>query len=244
MTTVGATGPPTTDYVARFTASLENIDKLESTPELIRQQAISALDHALKQTLPHTAKQPIENARASLTNISKGSLASNFKAIYAQMCVLAVSDLEAILKQYFENAANAHKNLDLSNIGLTKLKVSLLDIIQNDLRFGGKVGKLILEKQKLSFQDLKSIKDIFANYFGKEINLPKPVEQQICFYLEVRHVLVHKGGKVDKKFLDATEVMKANLKSYSLGQSVELDQNDWSTIKSCFGSLVEAITKR
>jgi hypothetical protein len=161
------------------------------------------------------------------------------------MCILAVSSLEATLKRYFENAAKDSNNINREYDKLSNLKVSLTEIFDNDLRFGGKIGKLILEKDsQINFQDLKSIKNVFKNYFKKDVVLEDSIEKKACFYLEVRHLLVHKGGRVDEKFISATNVLDANIKNYKKNALVELDDNDWKDIKISFSSLIKEVTKQ
>ena len=236
---------PTTDYLAQFTSQLNEIDKLEATPGLVRDLAMQTLDNASKTAgLPRSTKQILENGSQALGNITTGSLAANFKVIYAQMCVLAVSSLEALLKTYFANAADAYRQLDADNPKLGQIKITLKEVLASDLRFGGKIGNLILEKDKLSFQDLKSIKEVFKTYFGRELTLTTDQEKQLCFYLECRHVLVHKGGKVDQRFVRSTAVMQANLKGYTESQVIEIDAGDWGDIKTSFSALVAEVTRR
>lgn len=232
----------TTDYVAGFQKDLEAIEQLQTTPNLVKDHAIATFDAALRQQLPHASKTILENGRRSLENISHTSIAANFKVIHAQMCVLAVSSLEATLKHYFENAANAYRNLDVGNKRLAEIKVTLHEIIASELRFGGKVGKLILEKDKPNFQDLKSIKTIFKQYFNKDVVLSDSDQKAACFYLEARHLLVHKGGVVDDKFIQATSVLDANLKGYTAGDRVELEESDWHTMREVFIALVASVT--
>ena len=101
----------TTDYVAIFNKDLESIEKLEQTPKTIRDYAIQALDDILVNSkLKYTDRNILENTKQALENISESSIKNNFKIIYSQMCVLAVSSLEAILKRYFENSLNNLKN--------------------------------------------------------------------------------------------------------------------------------------
>jgi uncharacterized protein (UPF0147 family) len=235
----------TTDYVADFQVELDNIDKLEETPEFIRSIAIEALDRAAKTDgVPRTVKKALENSKRSLENINHQSIVDNFQVIYAQMCILAVSSLEATLKKYFVNMLKDPKNIKYDNKKLQEVKLTLKDIIDNDLRFGGKIGQIILEKASLNFQDLQAIKRNFKEFSYKEIKLTDQTEKNICFYLEARHILVHKGGIVDNKFVNATNSFNANIKSYKEGDRIELGSDDWSNIRRVFLELVRATTKR
>lgn len=57
-------------------------------------------------------------------------------------------------------------------------------------------------------------------------------------------MLVHRGGVVDNKFVDATKSFGANIKQYRIGDKIELGNDDWANIKSAFKALVETTTKR
>ena len=235
----------TTDYVADFQSDLEDIDKLESTPDLIRGVAIDSLDRAIATVgVPNTVKQALKNSKLSIENIKQESIADNFKTIYVQMCILAVSSLETTLKRYFVNTLKQPENINSDSKRLQEIKLSLKDIVDHELKFGGKVGQIILDKASLNFQDLQAIKRNFKEFSDKDIRLDKKTEENICFYLESRHILVHKGGVIDKKFIDATGSFGANIKQYKVGDKIELDSSDWSNIKDSFTGLVEGATKR
>lgn len=233
----------TTDYVSGFVAELNKIDQLESTPNLIRGAAINSIDNAIQAEVSNTTRKKLENAKKSLENIKDSSMSQSFKVIYSQMCVLAVSSLEATLKRYFVNRLNDARNINQKSKKVLDIKVSFAEILENELKFGGKTGSLILDKAQLNFQDLGAIIRNFEEYANKEIDLDNETKKRVCFYLEARHVLVHKGGKVDDKLLYATNTMSANLKNYALGDEVELDSLDWKNIKSSFTKLVEITTK-
>lgn len=235
---------PRVDYIGNFKKGLADIDKLERTPGIIRDMAVQALGRASNASgIPTITRVELENSRAALENISDGSMRENFKVIYSQMCILAVSHLEATLKKYFENALNNFSNINQYNDDLKKIKISLAELVENKLKFSGKFGKLVLERVNLNFQDLKSIKRIFSDYLSRSISLDDNIQKKICFYLEVRHVLVHKGGIVDGKFVQATNSFGANIKSYTESDRVELNEQDWNDIKESFGELIDVLTR-
>src|SRR5665648_328162 len=95
---------PIVNYVDDFKKELVNIDKLEQTPNLIKGIAIKAIESAIAApNIQTTTRMALERNKESLENIGEQSISNNFKVIYSQMCVLAVSSLEATLKKYFEN---------------------------------------------------------------------------------------------------------------------------------------------
>ena len=232
------------EYVTILKSRLEKIEKLESTPMIMRDQAVQCLRTVLKKSqLKHNDRNIIENKINLLENIKEESMKEQFSVIYSQMCVLAVSSLEAILKEYFVDSFNDKTDINRENKKLNEIKVTIRDIIDNKLNFDNKLGSLILERDKPNFQDLKSILSNFKNYFNKEIELEGNLKKKLCFYLEIRHLLVHKGGVVDKKFINSTKVLDANIKNYKVGDVVEIKSSDWTDMKQAFLSLLDMVTR-
>lgn len=233
----------TVNYLKDFKKELDDIDKLEQTPKLIKSVAIQAVENAMAiPGIQRTVQIGLERTKESLENIQDTSIQNNFKIIYSQMCILAVSSLEATLKKYFENALSDFANINQKNEELKTLKISLNELVENNLKFSGKFGRLILDKTNINFQDLKSIKRIFSGYISRNIVLDSEIEKYICFFLEARHVLVHKGGIVDSKFVQATNSFEANMKGYKEGDRIEISTDDWNKIKEVFSILVEKAT--
>ena len=232
------------EYVTILKSRLEKIEKLESTPMIMRDQAVQCLRRLLKKAqLKHKEKNRIENKINLLENIKEESMKEQFSVIYSQMCVLAVSSLEAILKEYFVDSFNDKTDINIENKKLNEIKVTIRDIIDNELNFDNKLGALIIERDKPNFQDLKSILNNFKNYFNKEIELESNLQKKLCFYLEIRHLLVHKGGVVDKKFINSTKVLDANIKNYEVGDTVEIKSSDWVDMKQAFLGLLDTLTR-
>lgn len=233
------------NYLVELKTKLEEIEKLQETPMIMRDYASDCLKRVLNesQQLLHTDRNIIQNKVKSLENIKEESMKAQFSVIYSQMCVLAVSSLEAILKKYFVDSINDSDKINTDYKKLAEIKVSVRDIIENKFNFDGKLGGLILERDKPNFQDLKSILKNLKNYFNQEIYLKDGVKQKICFYLEARHLLVHKGGVVDEKFINNTGVLSANIKNYDVGDTVEFDSSDWIAMKGVFLELVDIVTK-
>ncbi len=231
-------------YVTKLQSRLDEIEKLESTPMVMRDQATQCLETVLNSSqLTYNDRKIIKNKITLLENIKEKSMREQFSVIYSQMCVLAVSSLEAILKDYFVDSFNDKTDINIENKKLNEIKVTIRDIIDNELNFDNKLGALILERDKPNFQDLKSILNNFKNYFNKEIELEGDLRKKLCFYLEIRHLLVHKGGVVDKKFINSTKVLDANIKNYKVDDAVKIKSSDWTDMKQAFLSLLDMVTR-
>ena len=48
---------------------------------------------------------------------------------------------------------------------------------------------------------------------------------------------------VDKKFINSTEVLDANIKNYKAGDVVEIKSSDWIDMKQAFLSLLDMLTR-
>ena len=230
-------GDEDNEYVIKLKSRFEKIEKLESTPMIMRDQAVQCLEKVINKSkkLVYNDKKVIQNSINSLENIKEESMKEQFSVIYSQMCVLAVSSVEAILKDYFIDSFNNKTDINMENKKLNEIKVTIRDIIDNELNFDNKLGSLILERDK-------SILSNFKNYFNKEIKLESDLQKKICFYLEIRHLLVHKGGVVDKKFINSTKVLDANIKNYEVGDTVEIRSSDWVDMKQAFLGLLDTLT--
>ena len=79
------------EYVTKLSSRFEKIEKLESTPMIMRDQAVQCLRTVLKRSqLKHNDRNIIENKISLLENIKEESMKEQFSVIYSQMCVLAV----------------------------------------------------------------------------------------------------------------------------------------------------------
>ena len=231
-------------YTTKLRSRLDEIENLESIPMVMRDQATQCLETVLNSSqLTYNDRKIIKNKISLLENIKEKSMREQFSVIYSQMCVLAVSSLEAILKDYFVDSFKDKTDINMENKKLNEIKVTIRDIIDNELNFDKKLGALILERDKPNFQDLKSIRSNFKNYFNKEIKLESDLEKKLCFYFETRHLLVHKGGVVDKKFINSTKVLDANIKNYKVDDVVEIKSSDWTDMKQAFLSLLDMVTR-
>lgn len=230
-------------YVDAMTSYLKDVDRLRQTPETIRAMGLTTLSSISVDKLPHEQQRSVRNGIAALENISEDSMAESFSAIYSQMCVLAVSIFEAQLKQFFEDFASTPGALSKNSDKLKSIKFSVHDLIEHDLNLGGKIGRLITQKENISFQDMGSVIRVFKDYFGKELMFEEDVTKRAIFYLECRHSLVHRGGVVDQKFMDAVTVRKANLHSYKLGDDISLDVGDWDKVGSALLAVLAEATR-
>lgn len=224
------------NYTEKLKMVLGDIDKLISTPESIRNFILDGISNINCSALSNTEKRKLENLLMSLSNISDGTFAKQFKIIYNQACTLAVSSLEAILEEMFCNYAMSHmREMQFP----TDFKISIKELVQEyNFEFKSSIARIILAKDNsINFQDLKSTVRTFRQYLDVDIKLPSEDTKCVIFYQQCRHLLLHKNGIVDDEFVRRVDTH--NVRKYKKGDQVCLDGSDWSNIKLSFCSLVQ-----
>ena len=105
------------EYVTKLSSRFEKIEELESTPMIMRDQAVQCLEKVINESerLVPNEKRLIQNSIDCLENIKEESMKEQFSVIYSQMCVLAVSSVEAILKDYFVDSFNDKTDINMEN---------------------------------------------------------------------------------------------------------------------------------
>jgi uncharacterized protein (UPF0147 family) len=224
------------DYITQFEESLKEIESLISTPERIRQFAIESIKKIdRKENLTNVGKIKLQNTIKALENISDKTIKEHYQIIYNQLCVLAVSTLAAVLENYFIDFVQINwKEINIP----TNLKIRLADLKEKYEMDAKKfLGEIIINNDSsINFQNFESIIRTFKEYCNKEIKLDKKTESAVTFYLQCRHVLVHKNGIVDEEFLNKTKS-----KRYRKGEKIKLNEHDWESIKESFLELVKKI---
>jgi hypothetical protein len=224
------------DYITQFEENLKEIESLISTPEYIRKFAIESIKKIDKEEyLKNLGETKLQHIIRALENISDKTIKKHYQIIYNQLCVLAASTLAAVLENYFIDFVQTHwKEINIP----TNIKIRLADLKEKYEMDPKKfLGEIILNNDpSINFQNFESITRTFKEYCNKEIKLDKRTENTITFYLQCRHVLVHKSGIVDEEFLNKTRSER-----YRKGEKIKLNEHDWESIKESFLELVKKI---
>jgi hypothetical protein len=224
------------DYITQFEENLKEIENLISTPEYIRKFAIESIKKIDKEEyLKNLGKTKLQHIIRALENISDKTIKKHYQIIYNQLCVLAASTLAAVLENYFIDFVQTHwKEINIP----PNIKIRLADLKEKYEMDPKKfLGEIILNNDpSINFQNFESITRTFKEYCNKEIKLDKRTEGTITFYLQCRHVLVHKSGIVDEEFLNKTRSER-----YRKGEKIKLNEHDWESIKESFLELVKKI---
>lgn len=232
------------DYRKELERNLNDIEKLISTPNLIRDTILISLRAVDFKTLYQAQRTKLDNAIKSIENIHSGSMAKAYQIIYNQVCILAVSALSVNLEKYFLNSVMSNvKNVNIKDEN--KIKLTLAELKEYNFNIKGNIGNIILKKDNsINFQDLQSTIRAFEDYLGKQFSIDDDVKRKIIFYQQTRHILVHKDGKIDNEFLKKTSFLDSNIKKYIKDDNIQLNEKDWLDLKASFLDLFTSITKQ
>lgn len=148
--------------------------------------------------------------------------------LYQQGIVLLVGSSESLLRDAFRNLIR--NNLD---------KISIKDkhaFTFTEIQKAGKEGfpDLVLEKlenisepaEKLNFQNIEQTKGLFKGYLEITFSSDLPF-LNLHKYWQIRHIIVHKRGVVDQKFLNNLAAAKIDVKIYKEGENINISRENY-----------------
>ncbi|HTB22206.1 MAG TPA: hypothetical protein VK914_05830 [bacterium] len=143
-----------------------------------------------------------ENDILALQNIQNHhSLESRYGTIRNQCVVLLVSHFGSAVKDVFTGAFDiAVREKKLGAITSESLKVTVEELASLNFKEHGSWAWFYLKKSESSFQDMKSIKRLFENAFGINIDKNEDVDNLI-FGQSARHAIVHNAGIIDESMI-------------------------------------------
>lgn len=165
--------------------------------------AVSELHHDISTRLK--IENPQTNGRRALDILlgirNNDSLKTSFSTINNQAVVLMVSYFGSACSDIFRYAAKiaVEKHQDKRVMGHEN-KFSISELTEYGENIGSYVGDILINKNDISFQDMKSISRAFGDYFG--IQIPKSyIVNDIIVTQACRHSIVHEGGVVNKRII-------------------------------------------
>ena len=144
------------------------------------------------------------------------SLSPLYKMMLNQCNVLLVSFFSSAIEDLFKAGINELAALGKleerlkEKLKKSELKMSVLELINLGNQQSSRIGDLVIQKAKISFQDMQSIKRVFDNYFSISIDQDEVVNT-IIFSQAARHAIVHDSGKINEKMVK--QVSKAGPRS-------------------------------
>lgn len=178
----------------------------------------------------HSSKQmigPVVTPEAA-ENLLKQCLIvtwTNFEALFRDILEVYLNENANLAESLLKKRAMAKK------FGLEKF--SLDDLAVHNFDLSKSMGSILVTKQDLS--DLRVLKDVYRGLFPTAISLhQKLADRKLWLNCQNRHLLVHRRGVIDKRYLEATG------SSMALGETIKISPSD---LEALFKLVVNAATE-
>lgn len=241
-------------YESKFLNLTQDISALFSSFQKLHDvytQSFSQIQLSI-DALPQQFKNEVEKTKKMLEacSVTVGKEQERISSqLYSQGLVLLVGASESLLREAF-------RDLIINNIEKVKVKDTVTftfsEVIKNQ---GEKLASFVLGKiedqknptEKLNFQNVKQMKGLFNDYFGVQFSESISFEE-LHRYWQIRHIVVHKRGEIDQKFLDNLKAAELDISRYKLGENIEISSSDFDqckiSLQELFKNLDEEIKAR
>ncbi len=191
-----------------FRQNVYSVEKLVDFDHEVQDIAIVAIEE-LHQHLVDIEKieNPLTNGERTLEILrsirTNDALKPKYKTIYNQAVVLLVSYFGSALADIFRYAAKvAIINREERNVLDEKISLKIEDLLGLSQKIEDEIGDLLIKKTKkdISFQDMKSVRRSFGDYFGIKIEKGERVNN-IILGQACRNSIVHEGGVVNSRVI-------------------------------------------
>ena len=166
--------------------------------------------------------------------------------MHNQCVVLLVSYFTSSLKEIFVKSTNGlYGKIDPELLTDSDLKFKLSELLKYDFNLNGRLGQILIDKQNISFQDMKSTLSAFKKYFGLDIERNSTVDNIITGQAS-RHCIVHSAEIIDEKFLH--QIRNCNhrklLLSPKINKKVEWSMSELYILSDSLIQFLDNLTKK
>jgi hypothetical protein len=193
---------------------------VEALDERIRNNREISITNVL--FFPTSTIQGLKNIK------SNKSLSHKYGMIYNQCVVLLVSYFTSSVKEFFRATYKLMANGDseLFRGVHTELKLTVEELSENRFNLADIIGDLVVKKNGISFQDMKSIVREFEHNFGICICKDEHLDNIIVLQA-ARHAIVHSMSVADDKFINQIR----STKQRSLKSQINLNDEILFTVE-------------
>ncbi len=194
-----------------FQHNVESVFQLAEFDHVVLDYSISVLKTIQKRATQDgidNYRLTVDKGLEQVQNIrAHDSMRTDYEHIFNQCVVLLVSYFGSAISEIFEACiAELLKTDSEQPLLREEVKLTVRELFEMDSDPRGRVGELLIRKDKISFQDMKSIARAFADHCGhrpeKNHDVNDIIVGQAC-----RHAIVHAGAIVSAKC--AEQVKKA-----------------------------------
>lgn len=238
-------------YLDNFDYLCDEIEGIFRVPNILRDAFINLIKNdevELKKSV--YAKDLKENAVKIFENISDSSISTSYKdayrILYENGLILLISSSEMILRDIYDELFIT--NFDkIKMIQDMELKVSDLNF-EDDKVTRDEIIELMKKKKyedknpstRLYFENILAIQNQFRQ-LGVAIDLNKGTTDKLHLYYQIRHILIHQMGKIDKIFLDNLRPIKIDVSEYRIDERIQVDEFKYNDCKKYLRELIGSL---
>lgn len=211
-----------------FRKNIESVEKLINFDREFMDIAIGSIQllHDRLVDQPYSIENEQSNGKRTLDILksirTNDSLKSKFSTINNQAVVLLVSYFGSATADLFRAASkiavDVHQDKRVLN---SELKVKVEELIGFGSSLSDSIGDVLITKNSISFQDMKSIQREFKKYFGilieRDTNVNNIILGQAC-----RHSIAHEAGIVNSRVTHQAQGAKPRDLKPSLTEGSEI----------------------
>lgn len=239
------------NIVSTFERNIESVESLLNFDRKVLDMAIESIQDLHTYLVENRGiSADLYNGQRTL-DILKGirnhdSLKSKYEAINNQAIVLLVSYFGSAVADIFRRASKIAVNThnDERVLG-EELKFKLEELLNLKSSLGDSIGELLITKNNISFQDMKSIQREFKKYFGikidKDINVNNIILGQAC-----RHSIAHEAAKVNARVMNQVRGAKPRelKENISEGEVIEFTQAEIKIVSESMLNYVKSLNQQ
>jgi len=237
--------------VNTFKNNIESVKKLINFDREVLDLAIGSIEE-LHDLLLNNQKITNEqlNGKRTLDIISgirtNDSLKSRYSIINNQSIVLLVSYFSSAVADLFRSASKIAVDIHKEKTVLDEeLKIKVSELSQLNSSLGEAVGDLLISKNNISFQDMKSIQREFKKYFHIKIEKDKSVNN-IILSQACRHSIAHEAGIVNKRILNQLQAaLPRDIKQdLNIDDKIEFSESEIDQVSNSMLSYVTSLSEK
>lgn len=175
------------------------------------------------------------------------SLQINFRIIYNQSVVLAISFLTSTLEELFKTTLeNVLSDTSLLSDYLQKeeIKINIKDLTILNRSFPENLAAYLFDRKGISFQDMQSTVRTFKNFLDIEIE-KDDLQRSLIFVQAARHIITHAGGRTTEKFWQQIEsATPRQIKQDFSAQEIDFVPGEIEEICSIVENFVSGIVEK
>ena len=194
---------------------------------------LNALQARLTAIHADSSRLNVSNTLAMLQNIrTNESLQPHYRQMLNQCDVLLVSYFSSAIGDIFKaGVADAVRHGSRPAILKEEIKIGLQIVREIGPDLVERSGELLAEHRDISFQNMQTVAKTFRDYFDFDRPQDEVVNDLILAHA-CRHVIVHCGGKADRKTIGQLRTAKPRtLKpEMTVGDQIQFTQEEILTI--------------